>query len=962
MSATPPIRLIEANDPLEVPRRVALVRPDLRPAVRKREERYVMTFPHLIVREVILFQLVVIALALLALLFNAPLEEVANPLETPNPAKAPWYFLGLQELLHYFPPIVAGVVLPGLVVVALVVIPYARINLTAGPLWEGKGRGFAAGLGLAILAVAGLFGAFRCWPIVAPTLLVAALMFAARGGANGGPRWRALYRVTLPEWIMSWFVVIGSILTIIGTFFRGPGWSLVWPWTASMTEVPCRSDGCSLSSSVLFLIVLAISPAKNALRPYRALQRRYAELGRSRARSLKAAEAYAGRPVAIRQIWLPGFDGRVDRCITCHLGVDDALMEGAPEPFTLHPRTAHTPGSFDRFGCTACHGGQGLATFEADAHGDGKGRGPPHDADAPSWRPDAAAATRASPCPRRRSCPWTSTDGEIQLLRLPRGSGPRLVPRRRAASDDAPSQDRWRVGTPLAQGPQGHGSQRPHAQRGARRSRDRGPHPLSSRRSGGAGAGLAYRLRWAGAGGGRRQRQEALLGVPLHLVPHRRGERQRLGPRAVQGRVRREPGLAAGLPAGSGGLRSAHADAALPLQRDGVPRRRGVHGGRVPGLRRAEGHPGAAARQPDPRGDRRQAVSQVRVLRVPRAEPEPGGEVRARPRRNRRQAGGVPGLRPASRPAPDAACVAGGEAGSASVLRARAEDAVLRVRRGGQGGHRHGAPLPGSAARARELPSSVRLFRGHGARRARGSPHRSISLLELPPDREPGRRHLHRAADGRREQGQERLARELSGALLLAAAHPRGAHAHLPDAQGRGDAAGRRDRDPLRRLLDTGGPLRGPAGSRGRRGGGAEALRHPGVPCLSHPRIRRRLLRASPRRHGNASEARLGLQVAEGPTALAVRRALPRLRPHGHRRSAARGLPRPPEDHHRRREVPIEIAMAPDRFVLRLGFLSQGAPRGSAAGALVEPLLRGSPRPGDVPPLLPHVPRRQRGR
>jgi quinol-cytochrome oxidoreductase complex cytochrome b subunit len=232
MSATPPIRLVEANDPLETPRRVALVRPDLRPAVRGREERYVMTFPHLIVREVILFQVVVIVLALLALLFNAPLEEVANPLETPNPAKAPWYFLGLQELLHYFPPIVAGVVLPGLVVLALVVIPYARINLTAGPLWEGKGRGFASGLAVAILAVAGLFGAFRCWPIVVPTLLVAALMFTARGGANGGPRWRALYRVTLPEWIMSWFVVIGSILTIIGTFFRGPGWSLVWPWTA----------------------------------------------------------------------------------------------------------------------------------------------------------------------------------------------------------------------------------------------------------------------------------------------------------------------------------------------------------------------------------------------------------------------------------------------------------------------------------------------------------------------------------------------------------------------------------------------------------------------------------------------------------------------------------------------------------------------------------------------------------
>ena len=82
-----------------------------------------MTFPHLILREAILFQIVVIGLALAAIFFDAPLQGIANPLETPNPAKAPWYFLGLQELLHYFPPVVAGVLMPGLVVVALVVIP-----------------------------------------------------------------------------------------------------------------------------------------------------------------------------------------------------------------------------------------------------------------------------------------------------------------------------------------------------------------------------------------------------------------------------------------------------------------------------------------------------------------------------------------------------------------------------------------------------------------------------------------------------------------------------------------------------------------------------------------------------------------------------------------------------------------------------------------------------------------------
>ncbi len=233
MSAGPPLQLVESPDPVAVPRRLALVRPDLRPAVRRAEERYVMTFPNLIVREVILFQLVLVFLAVLALVFDAPLEDIANPLETPNPAKAPWYFLGLQELLHYFPPVVAGVLLPGLVVLALVVVPYARVNLSAGPLWRDAPRRAGVLLAVALAGLALLFGAFQCWPIVVPTLLIGAAMFAARGGERGGRLRRALARVSLPEWIMTWFVVIAVVLTAIGTFFRGPGWSLVWPWAGA---------------------------------------------------------------------------------------------------------------------------------------------------------------------------------------------------------------------------------------------------------------------------------------------------------------------------------------------------------------------------------------------------------------------------------------------------------------------------------------------------------------------------------------------------------------------------------------------------------------------------------------------------------------------------------------------------------------------------------------------------------
>ena len=232
MSGTP-LDVVESVDPMEVPRRVALVRPDIRPAVRRRDERYVMTFPHLIVRELILFQLVVIALATAALLFDAPLEGIANPLETPNPAKAPWYFLGLQELLHYFPPVVAGVLLPGLVVLALVVIPYAKVNLDAEPLWLGRSRGWTFGVAAALAFLLLLFGFFACWPIVVPTAGLGAAMFAARGGERGGRLRRALARVTLPEWVMTWFVIIATTLTIMGTFFRGPGWSLVWPWNVS---------------------------------------------------------------------------------------------------------------------------------------------------------------------------------------------------------------------------------------------------------------------------------------------------------------------------------------------------------------------------------------------------------------------------------------------------------------------------------------------------------------------------------------------------------------------------------------------------------------------------------------------------------------------------------------------------------------------------------------------------------
>src|SRR5512142_183230 len=162
------------------PSRVVFVTRRTSPQVKLRDELHVMTYPEALFRAIVAIEIAALALVWISLLWNAPLEELANPHVTPNPAKAPWYFLGLQELLHYFPPVVAGVLLPGLVVLALVVIPYAKVNLEAGPLWAGDPRHLTRKAALVAGAVAVLlflFGAFGCWPVVVPTAIVAAAMF-----------------------------------------------------------------------------------------------------------------------------------------------------------------------------------------------------------------------------------------------------------------------------------------------------------------------------------------------------------------------------------------------------------------------------------------------------------------------------------------------------------------------------------------------------------------------------------------------------------------------------------------------------------------------------------------------------------------------------------------------------------------------------------------------------------------
>src|SRR5215467_6223241 len=113
------------------PRRIVFITRRTSAQVKAETEEQLQTFPEVLLRAAVAVMTLATVLIWIALAFNAPLEGLADPSHTPNPAKAPWYFLGLQEMLHYFPPVVAGVLAPGLVVIALIVIPYFNINVEA---------------------------------------------------------------------------------------------------------------------------------------------------------------------------------------------------------------------------------------------------------------------------------------------------------------------------------------------------------------------------------------------------------------------------------------------------------------------------------------------------------------------------------------------------------------------------------------------------------------------------------------------------------------------------------------------------------------------------------------------------------------------------------------------------------------------------------------------------------------
>jgi len=192
-----------------------------------------LSYGELLLREITGIQLLAVVLILIALRWSAPLEQLADPLHTPNPAKAPWYFTGLQELLHYFPPFVAGIMLPGLIVLALIVVPFFQVNIKDESLWLRHKQRSLIVLGALVVVLSIVLIRYHAWDALLPIWIVAGFMvLAALNSGRQGPGFLTwLASKPLRFWVMTWFLMEAVTLTAVGTFFRGPGWSWVWPWS-----------------------------------------------------------------------------------------------------------------------------------------------------------------------------------------------------------------------------------------------------------------------------------------------------------------------------------------------------------------------------------------------------------------------------------------------------------------------------------------------------------------------------------------------------------------------------------------------------------------------------------------------------------------------------------------------------------------------------------------------------------
>ena len=234
------------------------------PSAAEQSERLVYVWPHLVTIEFLAAVLLMLSLVVVSIILQSPLEAHANPDRTPNPSKAPWYFLNLQELLLHMHPSLAGVLIPaGVVFVAIPLIPYFDRSTVDVGKWFGTAKAvpitiftsvystivlialvlFDERIGVkpmmqAIASATGVaffadtnplgIGALSMPNVIVPMILmnvpIVVLLLLIRGIYR--PQGMRDYMIAL----FTGFVVAYVVLTIVGSFFRGEQMILMWPW------------------------------------------------------------------------------------------------------------------------------------------------------------------------------------------------------------------------------------------------------------------------------------------------------------------------------------------------------------------------------------------------------------------------------------------------------------------------------------------------------------------------------------------------------------------------------------------------------------------------------------------------------------------------------------------------------------------------------------------------------------
>jgi hypothetical protein len=211
-----------------------------------KQQGMVMVWPQLVSIELVAILVFTAMLLLLGTLVNAPLDLLANPDRTPNPSKAPWYFLNLQELLLHMHPSLAGVFVPGGALALLAAIPYIDNTPQGTGRWFTTPTGksiavfsfiYATVLNLAMIAFNEFIGVRRILePIGTPKFIIEivipiVIMYGLSHLLVVIVKRR--YGADRRHWIIalfSGFFATYIVLTMIGTAFRGPGMHLFWPW------------------------------------------------------------------------------------------------------------------------------------------------------------------------------------------------------------------------------------------------------------------------------------------------------------------------------------------------------------------------------------------------------------------------------------------------------------------------------------------------------------------------------------------------------------------------------------------------------------------------------------------------------------------------------------------------------------------------------------------------------------